>query len=77
MTAQPLREEKLLEYAYGKYRLKVRYPSREKDYAVVSMYDASQLRFPLLWSSPMTKAQANGAIILFNNIGYFDSPMEV
>ena len=72
-----MEKEKIIEYRYGHYKLSVRYPSKEKDFASVTMTDLSQLRFPLMWSSPMTKAQANGAIKLFKNIGYYDSPMAI
>lgn len=72
-----MEEEKIIEYRYGHFKLSVRYPSKEKDFASVTMTDLSQLRFPILWVAPMNKAQANGAIKLFNNIGYFDSPMAI
>ena len=62
----------VLEERYGSYVLRVRY---SEDGAYVSMYDLGELRFPLIWGTPMTKAQANGAIELFKNIGYFDMPL--
>lgn len=64
---------KELYYLYGGYRLIVRYCGN--DHAQVSMYDLSELHFPLLWSSSMTYQAANGAIKLFKAIGYFDMPV--
>lgn len=61
---------KILRYCFGGYRLEVRYSAG--DFAQVSMYDFSNLRFPLLWSESMTKQQARGAIELFKSCGYFD-----
>ena len=75
-TLEQLKEDKIIEYSYGKYRLKIRYPADEtKDFASVSMSDVSQLRFPLLWSMGMNKSQAAGAIELFKQTGYFDMPI--
>ena len=62
-----------LEYRYGPYLLSIRYQGN--DYAQVTMYDISELRFPLLWSTGMTYSAANGAKALFESIGYFDMPV--
>ena len=59
------------EYRYGHYILKVTW-YRDADVADVSVRDISEIRFPLKWSKRMTKAQAHGAIQLFESIGYFD-----
>jgi hypothetical protein len=69
--------EKIIDFRYGHYILSVRYPSEEQDFAVVTMKDLSQLRFPVIWSSPMTKSQANGAIELFKQIGFYDCPLAI
>ena len=62
---------KELESMYGGYRMKIRYSDNE-DFAQVSVYDLSNLRFPLMWSKGMSKAQANGAKALFEASGYFE-----
>jgi len=64
-----------LEYRYGHYILKLRYAENE-DFCQVSMNDIAA-KWPLIWSTGMNKAQANGAIKLFEAIGYFDMPVEV
>ena len=59
--------------AYGQYRL----TAREVSCGVsqVTMYDISALRFPLIWSTPLTHEAAAGAFELFKAIGYFDKPV--
>jgi hypothetical protein len=59
------------EYRYGQYILKAVW-YRDADAADVSVRDISEIRFPLKWSKRMTKAQAHGAIQIFEAIGYFD-----
>ena len=61
---------KIIKKAFGRYRLEVRYT--DEDYAQVTMSDVSQLRFPILWSVGMSKAQAKGAIEFFEKVGYFE-----
>lgn len=68
---------KEITYSYGKYRLKVDYKDSEKDIAQVSMSDVSLHDFPLLWSTSMNLQQANGAIELFKQTGFFDVPIGV
>lgn len=72
-----IREEKILRYGFGGYRLEVRYDGSENDFAQVTMYDLGELRFPMIWSTSMTKEQAVGAIELFKEVGYFDMPIAV
>lgn len=69
-----LKEDTVLEYDYGKYRLKVTYP-QGKGIAQVSMSDVSELRFSLIWSMTMSLEQASGAIELFKQVGFFDVPI--
>lgn len=59
------------EHRYGQYILKTTW-YRDADVADVFVRDISEIRFPLKWSKRMTKAQAHGAIQLFESIGYFD-----
>jgi hypothetical protein len=58
---------------YGPYRLELNY--HDNDFCQVSMKNVGE-KMPLIWSTGLTKAQANGAIKLFEAIGYFDMPVE-
>ena len=61
--------------AYGGYRLTAR---KVGDNLVqVKMYDLGNLHFPLMWSTYMTREQAEGAFKLFYLVGYFDKPEHV
>ena len=62
--------DKIIKKAYGRFRLEVRYTG--DDYAQVTMSDVSQLRFPIIWSVGMSKAQARGAIEFFEKVGFFE-----
>lgn len=44
---------------------------RDADMAQVTVYDLAA-RLPLRWSRGLTKAQARGAIDLFEQIGFFE-----
>lgn len=71
MIVEPLAE---ITYCHGGYRMTVQYYDSN---AQVTMYDLSNLRFPLVWSKTMTKAAARGASAIFESIGYFDCPVDV
>ena len=69
------RPETTIERRYGSYVMRIRYFANDP-HAQVTIEDISLLRFPLLWSRPMTDQQANGAMKLFDAIGYFDMPID-
>ncbi len=58
--------------AYGGYRLTARKITANR--VQVTMYDLGNLRFPLMWSTYMTREQAEGAFKLFALVGYFNKP---
>lgn len=60
-----------LEYRYGHYILKLRYAD-DQDFCQVTIEDCSSFQFPLVWSLPMNKAQANKAIERFQESGFFN-----
>jgi hypothetical protein len=59
---------------FGGYQMEV---DRRGNVSQVSVYDLSNLRFPLMWSKTMTNSQAEGAIALFQAVGYFAMPKTV
>lgn len=69
------RKESTIERRYGHYIMKLRYMAN-CNHVQVSIEDISLLRFPLMWSKPMTDEQANAAMTLFEAIGYFDMPID-
>ena len=71
MIIEPLAE---ITYCHGGYRMIVKYFESN---AQVTVYDLSNLKFPLRWSKTMTKAAARGASAIFETIGYFDCPVDV
>lgn len=64
------RQEKIITEGFGSYKMTIRY-MKNCNYAQVTVYDESSAR-PLLWSRPMEDMQANAALDLFKEIGYFD-----
>lgn len=54
---------------YGKYRMSI---DRRGDIAQVSVYDVSNLKYPLMWSKSLTNEQADAAKEMFEAIGYFE-----
>ena len=59
--------------AFGGYRLAAR---KLTDTLVqVKMYDLGAIRFPLVWSTYLTREQAQAAFELFQVIGYFEKPI--
>ncbi len=58
-----------IEYAYGPYRMRQIF---HPNFVQVSISDVSDLKWPLIWSMPMSKEQAVGARRLFEQVGYFD-----
>lgn len=65
---------KTITEGFGSYRLRIDY--KGNDFAQVTIEDVAQIRFPLMWSRPMTYAQANGALALFKMIGFFEMPID-
>lgn len=65
------RKEKTIKEAYGPYRMEIRYLANCNT-TQVTMYDVSQLRFPLLWSATLTDEQANAALDIFKTTGFFE-----
>lgn len=65
------REEKEITERYGSHQMKVRYFANSNR-AQVTMYDLSELRFPLLWSATLTDDQANAARDIFKTTGFFE-----
>ena len=61
--------------AYGGYRLTAR--KIGDNLVQLRMYDLGNLRFPLMWSTGVTREQADGAFMLFNLTGYFEMPENV
>lgn len=68
------RKEKIIVERFGHYKLTIRYFANSNK-AQATMEDLSALRFPLLWSHPLTDEQANSALDIFMAIGYFDIPI--
>ena len=58
------------EYRYGGYLMKVTW-YKGIDQAQVTIYEIGA-RLPLKWSRTMTKTQANGAVQLFELMGFFE-----
>lgn len=65
------RKESTITEGFGSYQLKIRY-FENSNKAQVTMSDTSLLRFPLLWSCTLSDEQANAALTIFQNIGFFD-----
>ena len=68
------RKEKTIIRTFKGYCLRVRY-LEDCDRAQVTMEDLSRFRLPLMWSATLSDEQANGALKLFESIGYFDKPL--
>lgn len=68
------RKESTITEGFGSYRLTIRYFANSNK-AQVTMENTAALRFPLLWSHPMTDEQANAALTLFQAVGFFDIPV--
>jgi hypothetical protein len=68
----PVEPAAVIEDTYGSHLMIVE--CYEND-AQVTVYDHSSLRFPLMWSRPMSKKAAHGALELFRQIGYYDAPI--
>lgn len=64
------RKETTIERCYGSYILKVRYFANINK-AQVTMYDMSDITFPIQWSETMTDEQANSSLQIFESCGYF------
>lgn len=65
------RPENEISARFGSYRLNIRYFAN-CDGAQISLYNLSNLRFPLEWSKTVTDKQANIALNKFEKIGYFE-----
>lgn len=59
---------------FGCYEMEV---DKRGNVSQVTVYDLGNIRFPLMWSKTMTNKQAEGALMLFEAIGYFAMPMTV
>ena len=57
---------------YGGYLMEV---DKRGNVSQVTVYDLGNLRFPLMWSKTLTNTQADGALKLFQAIGYYAMPI--
>lgn len=59
---------------YGSYLMEV---DKRGNVSQVTVYDLGNIRFPLMWSKTMSNTQADGAIALFQAVGYYAMPVKV
>lgn len=69
------RKEKTIIESFGCYRLEIRYFANCNK-AQIIMSDVSLFRFPILWSCILSDDQANSALAIFKQIGFFDMPVK-
>lgn len=57
---------------YGSYLMEV---DKRGNVSQVTVYDLGNIRFPLMWSKTMRNDSAEGALRLFQSVGYYAMPI--